>query len=318
MAEQKDKRNKDSLTFSNFGWSWHIEWQASSEFHGHLIDHVIVDIKSPFQRIMVAELSRFGKTLIIDGKIQSTVQDEFIYHETLVHPLLLGLDKIEKVLILGGGEGATLREVLKYKDVKSVTMVDIDKSVIDFAKQYLQEWHQGAFDDKRTRLVISDAYNFVRDEKEIYDAIILDLTDPIKGNTSYMLYTEEFYQLIKSRLSPGGGMVTQATSPSFSLETFTAIFNTIRQVFKFVSASIVHIPSFDGLWGFVYASDKGSPTIFDKDQLEKRIKERINGELRFFDGETNNTLFNIPKHIRKIMQNEKRKSTMENPIYVPA
>jgi spermidine synthase len=303
---------------SQFGWSWHLEWQSPCEFHGHLINRVIVDLKTQYQRVMVAELARFGKVLIIDGKIQSSVADEYIYHETLVHPLMLSVENPENVLILGGGEGATLREVLKHKTVKKATMVDIDQAVIDFAKQYLTEWHRGSFDDKRSRIIISDAKDYIEKTTESYDAIILDLTDPIKGNTSYKLYTKEFYEKIKSRLNKGGAMVTQATSPSFSLCVFSTIFNTLRQVFKLVSTSIVYVPAFDGLWGFVYASDYVNPISLTKEQVNKRIKDRIEGELRFYDGETHSMIFNMPKDIRQYLANEKRVSTEENPIYVPA
>ncbi len=118
-----------------FGWSWHIEWQSAYEFHGHQIDQVLEDVTTEFQRVMVAKLTRFGKSLIIDGKVQSTVTDEYIYHEALVHPLLLSLENPKEVLILGGGEGATLREVLKHNSVSKAVMVDIDQAVIDFAKK---------------------------------------------------------------------------------------------------------------------------------------------------------------------------------------
>ncbi|ARM75898.1 polyamine aminopropyltransferase [Acidianus manzaensis] len=303
---------------SSFGWSWQLEWQSPCEFHAHLINRVIVDLKTEFQRIMVVEFATYGKALIIDGKIQSSVADEFIYHETLVHPLLLSIENPKNVLILGGGEGATLREVLKNNLVEKATMVDIDKAVIDFAKQYLTEWHQGSFDNKRANIVISDAKKFIDNTTESYDAIVLDLTDPIKGNTSYKLYTKEFYEEIKHHLNKGGAIVTQATSPSFSLDVFSTIMNTLRNTFKLVSASIVYVPSFDGLWGFVYASDYVNPIVLTRDQIDKKIKERIVGELRFYDGETHNTIFNIPKHIRKVIQQETRISTENNPIYVPA
>lgn len=303
---------------SFYGWSWQIEWQSPHEFHAHHIEKVIVDLKTQYQRVMVVEFSRFGKALIIDGKIQSTISDEFIYHETLVHPLLLSIDNPRRVLILGGGEGATLREVLKHKTVEEAVMVDIDKAVIDFAKQYLEEWHQGAFDNPKSKIVVSDAKDYIEKTNERFDAIILDLTDPIKGNTSYKLYTKEFYEKVKQHLNKGGGIVTQATSPSFSLETFSAILNTLRNVFKLASAAIVYVPSFDGLWGFVYASDYVNPIFLNREQVDKKIRERIIGELRFYDGETHSTIFNIPKHIREFLQRETRISTEENPIYVPA
>ncbi|AEB96100.1 MAG: methyltransferase domain-containing protein [Metallosphaera sp.] len=301
-----------------FGWSWHIEWQSAYEFHGHHIDQVLEDITTKYQRVMVARLTRFGKSLIIDGKIQSTVFDEYIYHETLVHPLLLSLRNPERILILGGGEGATLREVLRHKTVKKAVMVDIDQAVIDFARKHLTEWHRGSFDDPRAEIVIDDALNFIQRNKETFDAIILDLTDPIMGNSSYKLYTREFYEKLSNSINEGGGIVTQATSPSFSIDTFSGIYNTIRSVYHTTKASITYVPSFDGLWGFVYAYKGSVDTRMSSETINKLIEDRINGKLRFYDGETHSTLFNIPKNIREKLSSESRISTENNPVTVPA
>lgn len=299
-----------------YEWHWHIEWQTPYEFHGHAITKVIAEEKTPYQRALLVELARFGKALILDGKIQSSIADEYIYHEALVHPLLLSLNNTEKVLILGGGEGATLREVLRHKSVKNAIMVDIDPVVIDFAKKYLQEWHQGSFDNPRSKLIIEDGYKYIKETKEVFDAVVIDLTDPIKDSPSQLLYTKEFYEDVKKITK--GGIVTQATSPSFSLETFSGIYNTLKQVFRKVSASIVYVPAFDGLWGFVYASDNVIPSELQKDEINKRIQDRIDGTLKFYDGETHSTMFNIPKHIRNVLEKETRVSTKSNPIAVPA
>ncbi|AHC51037.1 spermidine synthase [Sulfolobus acidocaldarius SUSAZ] len=301
-----------------FEWTWHLEWQTPQEFHAHAIKRILIEERSEFQRVILAELFRFGKALIIDGKIQSTLADEFIYHESLVHPLLISLEDPENILILGGGEGATLREALRYKSVRKVTMVDIDPVVIKFAKQNLQEWHMGSFDDSRTNLVIGDGYKFVKETNERYNAIILDLTDPIQDSPSQLLYTSEFYRDLKSIISPNGGLVTQATSPSFSLDTFSIIYSTLKTVFKNVSAGITYVPSFDGLWGFIYASDVTNPAHLNRNQINDRIKERVTGSLRFYDGETHEMLFRVPKYIREKIENEKRVSTRENPVATPA
>ncbi|MDT7873235.1 MAG: polyamine aminopropyltransferase [Sulfolobaceae archaeon] len=301
-----------------YEWHWHIEWQTPYEYHAHAIKRVIAEERSEFQRVLLVELFRFGKSLIIDGKVQSTVSDEYIYHETLVHPLLITLDNPKDVLILGGGEGATLREVLKHKSVNSAVMVDIDPVVIDFAKKYLHEWHQGSFDNPKTKLIIGDGYKFVKETNQKFDAVILDLTDPIKDSPSQLLYTVEFYKQVKGILKENGGLVTQATSPSFSLDTFSAIYNTLRNVFKYVSASIAYIPGFDSLWGFVYASDYRSPSSLTAEQVDKLIKETIIGELKFYDGKTHEMIFSIPKHIRVKLESEKRISTEKEPIAVPA
>ncbi|ADB87256.1 spermine/spermidine synthase domain-containing protein [Saccharolobus islandicus] len=300
-----------------FGWHWLLEWQTPYEFHGHLIEKVFAEEKTQYQHVTLVEFTRFGKGLIIDGKVQSTLYDEHIYHELLVHPLLLSLPKPPKnVLILGGGEGATLREVLKYKSVEKAVMVDIDEKVIEFAKKYLYEWHQGAFEDKRTSLVITDGLKFINETKDKYDAIILDLTDPIKDSTSYMLYTKEFYEKLRGILNQGGGIVTQATSPSFSLEVYVTIYNTIKEVFKEASASYTYMASFDGLWGFVYGGVR--PDLLSEDEVNSRIRERISGQLRFYDDYSHKISFSLPKNIKSEFKKITKVSTEKDPIYVPA
>jgi len=301
-----------------FSWSWQIEWQTPYEFHGHAIKRVIADEVSQYQRSMVVEFYRFGKALIIDGKIQSTVQDEFIYHEALVHPLLLSLNNPSRILILGAGEGATAREVLKYKSVEEVVMVDIDKTVIDFAKRHLQEWHQGSFDDPKVKVVIQDAYDYVVNSREKFDAVIMDLTDPIAGGPSQRLYTLEFFQAVKRIINDDGGFVTQSTSPSFSLETFAVIHNTLRSAFRNVSYGVVYVPAFDGLWGFNYASDAIDPAKLSQEEVEDRIRSRLNGRLRFYDGATHVNMFNVPKYLRETIQAVKGISTLANPVSTPA
>ncbi|TRM86662.1 polyamine aminopropyltransferase [Sulfolobus sp. C3] len=299
------------------GWHWLLEWQTPYEFHGHLIDKVLAEEKSEYQHVMLVEFKRFGKGLIIDGKVQSTVYDEHIYHELLVHPLLLSLQNQPKdILILGGGEGATLREVLRYKSVERVVMVDIDEKVIDFAKKYLEEWHKGAFEDKRTQLIIGDGYKFVKETSQKFDAVILDLTDPIKDSTSYMLYTKEFYESLKRILKDGGGIAIQATSPSFSVEVYVTIYNTIKEVFRIASASYTYMASFDGLWGFVYGGV--DPSSLSPAEIDKRIKERINDKLAFYDGYSHEVSFKLPKNILEEFKKTNRISTEVNPVYVPA
>jgi spermidine synthase len=300
-------------------WHWLIEWQTPYEFHGHEIKKVLAEEKSEYQSVMLVEFTRFGKGLVIDGKVQSTIYDEYIYHESLVHPIGISLDPSPKTaLILGGGEGATLREVLKYNSIERAVMVDLDGKVIEFAKKELKEWHRDSFEDKRTELIIGDGLDYVKNTKDKFDLIVLDLTDPLKGSTSYKLYTKEFYLSLKNILNKRGGIVTQATSPSFSAEVYSTIYTTLKQVFNKVSASYTYIASFDGLWGFVYASDDADPSSMSKAEVENRIKSRIKGELRWYDADTHTALFSLPKNIRKCIENNTRISTEENPIYVPA
>jgi spermidine synthase len=154
----------------------------------------------------------FGKLLVLDGDTQSSEADERIYHESLVHPAMAAAEERREVLILGGGEGATLREVLRDPGVRRCTMVDIDGEVVELSKRYLAEWSAGAFDDPRARVIIGDALQFINEDEERYGVIISDLTEPLHDSPSFPLFNGAVFRAVKSRLAPGGIYVLQAST----------------------------------------------------------------------------------------------------------
>merc|ERR1719387_1235228 len=165
--------------------------------------------KSKFQTVDVVDLEPFGRTLLIDGLIQSCQVDEFVYHESLVHPALLSHPCPKSVYIGGGGEGSTAREVLRHRSVERCVMVDIDADVVHFCREHLPE-NAEAFADKRLELIIDDAKAVLEQSPTGFDVIIMDLDDPLEGGPCYQLYSTEFYSMIKTKLNPGGMFVTQS------------------------------------------------------------------------------------------------------------
>ncbi|KAJ9700329.1 hypothetical protein PVL29_005898 [Vitis rotundifolia] len=257
-----------------------------------------------YQDIALLDTKPFGKALVIDGKLQSAEIDEFIYHESLVHPALLHHPNPKSIFIMGGGEGSTAREILRHKTVEKVVMCDIDEEVVDFCKSYLVV-NREAFCDPRLELVINDARAELESREECFDVIIGDLADPIEGGPCYQLYTKSFYEsTVKPRLSPGGIFVTQAGPAGvFShTEVFSCIHNTLRQVFKHVVAYSAHIPSFADIWGWVMASD--SPFLLNAEELDLRMKQRIKGENRYIDGKTFSSASTLSKVVRTSLDNE--------------
>ena len=210
-----------------------------------------------YQKVEVLDSDVFGRTLVLDGKTQSTEADEFIYHESLVHPAMLFHPDPRSVFIGGGGEGGTLREVLAHRSVEHATMIDLDREVVELCRAHLPDHHQGSFDDSRVTLRHEDARAFLQSGDEGYDVIILDLVDPLEEGTAYLLYTDEFYGIAKSRLNPGGILVTQSGPAGLPnhRECFTTIFHTLSHVFSHAAAAQVHVPAFQTLWGFTIASD---------------------------------------------------------------
>src|SRR5690349_6792475 len=156
--------------------------------------------RSPYQAVEVHDTVPFGKLFRLDGHFMTSERDEFFYHENLVHPAALAHPKPERALIVGGGDGGSAEELLKYPTIRSITLVDIDLAVVDISRKYLQQVHRGALDDPRVDVRIEDGFAFVRNGTEQYDLIVLDLTDP--GGPSTPLYTTDFYQACAARLRP--------------------------------------------------------------------------------------------------------------------
>ena len=165
------------------------------------VKNVILTTKTKYQEVQIIELEEYGRALILDGYIQSAEADEYIYHETLVHPVMVTHPNPRRVLIIGGGEGATLREVLKHGCVEEAVMVDIDGELVELAKKYLDFMHQGAFSDPRAKVIISDGMKYVNEcGSSVFDVVIIDLTDPYSSEIAKSLYTKEFYTDVKNIL----------------------------------------------------------------------------------------------------------------------
>ena len=281
----------------------------------HSVKERIYSGRSKFQSVDIINTGSFGICLVLDGKIQSSEADEFIYHEALVHPAMLTHPRPERVFIAGGGEGATLREVLAHKTVKKAVMVDIDEEVVSLCRRFLPSWHQNAFDDPREELHFADAREYLKESSDKFDVIIIDLADPLEQGPARLLYTQEFYQLVAQKLGPTGIMSVQAEPAEWkNLDNFTAIVNTLRNVFSIVRPYQVHVPSFFGLWGFVTASQSLDPAKLTPEEIDAGIRTRISKKLKSYDGLTHQAMFTIPKHIRRKLAASKRIITDKQPI----
>lgn len=297
---------------------WFKEWFTPYESHSHKLKNIIVKKKTKFQDAVISDSHSFGRCLVLDGEMQSAQLDEFIYHECLTQPALTIHPNPERVVILGGGEGATTRDILKHKTVKKVTMVDIDGEVVDFCKAYMTQWHQGSFDDKRAEILIADAKKYIEQTSEHFDVIISDLPSPIEAGPAYQLYTLEFYKTLITKLKPNGIFTLQAGSGNLlQIDLHLKLFRTLRQIFPVVRSYFAHVPSFDVPWAFLLCSrsKKVDPMDFCAEAIDQRIKEKVRGPLKFYDGLTHEGLFRIPKHLRTALDNEKEIITLKKPVY---
>ena len=282
-------------------WHWYVEEFSPSEHHHHAVDEVFYSGRSQYQQIAVLRSPVFGKMLVIDGDTQSAQADERIYHETLVHPALAGALDRRRVLILGGGEGATLREVLRCPDVEQCTMVDIDALVVELAKTFLPEWSTGAFDDPRARVVVGDALEHMRSATERYGVIVSDLTEPLEDSPSHPLFNDRVFELIKSRLTDGGVYVLQAsTGAAVNAALHCKMARTLRRHYSHVASFVTHVPAFDTEWAFLACSDRIDLAQLDAAMID-RYCSRLHGESFFYDGLTHRRLFALPLYLRRML-----------------
>jgi len=278
--------------------------------------------QSPFQLIQVVEMPQWGRCLILDGHMQSSEKDEFVYHECLVHPVLINHPNPKRIFIGGGGEGATVREILRHKSVEKITMVDIDGECVEVCKRFLPNHHKGLFDDPRVELIIDDAKVYLENCKEKFDVLFFDLSDPVEGGPAKLLYTESFYNMCVGKLNEGGILATQSGPAGIltSDQVFAPIYNTLKQVFPSVYVSAVNIPSYCDSWGYSVASMNKdfNPLRLSEQEVDRHLAQLAGAhELKYLDGISYRGLFSLPKIIRNILCAETRVITDDTPLVIP-
>ena len=302
------------------------------------IRRVVYEGRTRFQQVEILDTEIFGRVLRLDGKTQSSQSDEYVYHEALVHPVMLHHPAPRRVFIGGGGEGATLREVLRHRSVESVVMVDLDEEVVNLCKEHLPTWHQGAFDDPRVELRHEDALAYLENSDEPFDVMILDLVDPMEAGPAYRLYTQEFYRMASDRLTDNGALVVQSgpaiagmtAGPATDANShepealtdlvrgFTALYHTLGSVFPIATGYSPVIMDFGGAWSFVLASKSGEdPAVLAPEQVDTLISDRITVNLGYYDGITHRHIFSLPKPLRDALAAETWIVTEEHPLLVP-
>jgi spermidine synthase len=282
-------------------WQWYVEAFGPTEQHHHAIEEVFYAGRSAFQQVAVVSTPVFGKMLVLDGDTQSSQGDEKIYHEALVHPAMAGASDVGEVLILGGGEGATLREVLRNPRVRRCTMVDIDGLVVDLSKKHLPEWSNGAFDDPRARVIIGDALAFLREDTGRYGVVISDLTEPLEDSPSNVLFNDRVFRDIKARLSDGGIYVLQASTAAFhNASLHCKMARTLRKHYRHVTSFLHYVPAFDTDWAFLACSDRIDLSALEPAAVDAYCAE-LHGENFFYDGQTHRRLFSLPLYLRRML-----------------
>ncbi len=259
------------------------------------VDRLYFENKTEHQHLVIFENAKFGRVMALDGIIQTTQADEFIYHEMLSHVPVLAHGKVKHVLIVGGGDGGMLREVCKHKAVEHITQVEIDDQVIDMCKQYLPEHSAGAYDDPRVNIVIDDGAHFVNTTDLCFDVIISDSTDPIGPGGA--LFTSDFYADCKKCLNPGGILVTQNGVAYMQLDEVVTTNRRLQSHFKDHTFYSAAVPTYvGGIMTFAWGSDDATARSLP---LEA-IKHRYNAsgiKTRYYNPAIHLASFALPQYI---------------------
>jgi spermidine synthase len=201
--------------------------------------------------------------------------------------------------------------------VKRAIMVDIDEEAVDVCRRFLPSLHQGSFDDNRVELLHLDARKYLSESRQKFDAIVMDITDPVEGGPSWSLYTREFYRIVADRLAPGGVLTVQSGPCNLhDMAVFTAINCTLREVFPEVFPYEAVVPSFGGAWGFTLVARTVDPLALSAGEINHRLSTRVGRELRFYDGMTHQGMFRLPRYLRDAMRERKFVITDQSPVFL--
>ena len=259
------------------------------------MDRLLHEVRTEHQHLVIFENARMGRVMALDGVIQTTEADEFIYHEMLTHVPILAHGAAKRVLIIGGGDGGMLREVRKHHSVESITMVEIDGTVVEMCKEFLPKHSCGAYEDPRLNLVIDDGMNFVATTAEKFDVIISDSTDPI--GPGEVLFSENFYQACRRCLNDGGILVTQNGTPFMQLAEVQTTAGRMDGLFADWHFYMAAVPTYiGGSMTFAWGSTDAE---YRKLALET-LRQRFAGSgivTRYYNPEIHQGAFALPQYV---------------------
>jgi len=292
---------------------WFNEPPMEYDIYRFAVKSFLYDGQTEFQRVVILDTFEYGRVLVLDGFAQSTEEDEYIFHEALVQPALVTHGDPRDVLIIGGGEGATLREVLVHDSVERLVMVDLDRELVEICKEYLPEWNCGKFDDPRVELVFEDGKQYIERCESTFDIIIIDIVDSLdEDSPAAALYTERFYASVRQRLRPGGLLVVQAMELSalndVEGDSHLMVRNRLMKIFSTVRSYLVFVSSFQSEWAFVVASDGPDPALLSREKIEERLSRQgtpehgdLGSSLEFYDADAHIRMFTLSKDLKRVL-----------------
>ena len=275
--------------------TFYDDWQPTMR-----AEKVLHEVKTEHQHLVIFENNFWGTVLILDGIFQLTTRDEFIYHEMMAHVPLMAMERPKNVLIIGGGDGGILREVLKHPSVKKATLVEIDREVIDTSVKFFPKIGAKAFKDPRTNVVIDDGMAFVANSTERFDAVIVDSSEPV--GPSAVLHSKKFFGHCRNLLVDGGAFVTQNGVPFHHPQHLTKTTKALAGLFRHVHPYVCTQPCyFGGEFALNWASDDASALAVDEAVLSRRVKSR-KIETRYWTAGVHKGAFALPAYVEAVAE----------------
>ena len=275
---------------------WYDETFLGHTRLGLLSKETLFSARSPYQKIEVIDTVGFGRVLIIDNVFMTSEYDEFLYHEMLAHPALTTAPSIERVLVIGGGDGGTVREVLRHPDVKECVMIEIDEMVVDTSKRFLPGIGT-AWDDPRLDVRFIDGTEYVQMSTDApFDVILLDGTDPVGPGA--VLFDERFYAGCKRMLAPDGVMALQSESPLLMMDIFVEIQHKLRNLFSEVHPYLGPVPLYGtGTWSWTWCSNTGEPLR----PIHERQRAIVEGS-KAYNEDLHQAMFALPNYVKRALK----------------
>ena len=277
-----------------------VEWLTGDAGVFFRRGRTLESVRTAHQQLDVVDTPALGTLFRLDGCNMTSERDEFFYHENVVHPGVVAQERPESALVIGGGDGGSIEELLKHPTMRRVVMAELDGDVIRIARTHLASVHRGALDDPRVEINVVDALDYVGSCRETFDAIVMDLTDP--AGPAEALYTTAFYVSLERLLKPSGTLALHVGAPFFHPARFVESIRRLSSVFAIVRPYFVHVPLYGASWGMACVSQRTDPLAISPAAVDARIVERRITHLQYYNGHVHRSLFALPNYIGALLE----------------
>ncbi len=275
------------------GGLWFTEKQTENFGITAKIKQTLHTEQTEFQKLDMYETEEWGNMLVLDGMVMTTIKDEFVYHEMVAHVPLFTHPNPKQVLVVGGGDGGVIREVLKHPSVEKATLVEIDGKVIEYSKKYIPEI-AGALDDARVEVKVDDGFMHIAQSEQAYDVIMVDSTEPV--GPAVNLFSKGFYAGISKALKPDGIFIAQTDNPWFKADLIKQVYADVKEIFPITRLYTANIPTYpSGLWTFTLGSK-----IYDPLQVKEERFHEI--DTKYYTKELHQAAFVLPKFVKDLTE----------------